>query len=111
MPCAVSASAESPQGGQETIELGPLRIMPDEQLVRVTGRTLMLSIRELHLLVELGRRVDRIVSREELFRLAWGGRCVRVMGPSTSHRLAPERVRTEAASDPSQSRDRPFTGR
>jgi DNA-binding winged helix-turn-helix (wHTH) protein len=32
----------------------------------------MLSIRELHLLIELGRRADRIVSREELYRLAWG---------------------------------------
>jgi DNA-binding response OmpR family regulator len=46
--------------------------MPGEQLVRVNGRTLMLSIRELHLLIELGRRADRVVSREELFRLAWG---------------------------------------
>lgn len=68
----MSATAQSPQGGHDVIELGPLQIMPGEQLVRVRGRTLMLSIRELHLLVELGRRADRIVSREELFRLAWG---------------------------------------
>jgi DNA-binding response OmpR family regulator len=54
------------------IELGPLQIMPGEQLVRAPGRTLMLSIRELHLLIELARRADRIVSREELYRLAWG---------------------------------------
>ena len=32
----------------------------------------MLSIRELHLLTELARRADRIMGREELFRLAWG---------------------------------------
>lgn len=32
----------------------------------------MLSIRELRLLTELARRADRIISREELFRLVWG---------------------------------------
>jgi DNA-binding response OmpR family regulator len=68
----LSAAAPSPPEGREVIHLGPLEIMPDEQLVRVNGRTLMLSIRELHLLIELGRRADRVVSREELFRLAWG---------------------------------------
>ena len=32
----------------------------------------MLSIRELRLLTELARRADRIMAREELFRLVWG---------------------------------------
>jgi len=32
----------------------------------------MLSIRELRLLTELARRADRVMSREELFRLVWG---------------------------------------
>ena len=32
----------------------------------------MLSIRELCLLTELARRADRIMAREDLFRLAWG---------------------------------------
>jgi DNA-binding response OmpR family regulator len=68
----VSATAPSPAGGHEQIDLGPLQIRPGEQIARVNGRTLMLSIRELHLLIELGRRADRIVSREELYRLAWG---------------------------------------
>jgi DNA-binding response OmpR family regulator len=40
--------------------------------VRAEGRTLRLSIRELRLLTELARRVDRVISREELFRLVWG---------------------------------------
>lgn len=31
-----------------------------------------MSIRELRLLTELARRLDRIVSREELFLLVWG---------------------------------------
>ena len=33
---------------------------------------LRLSIRELRLLTELARRLDRIVSRDELFLLVWG---------------------------------------
>jgi DNA-binding response OmpR family regulator len=55
----------------EPLEVGPLQILPDEHLARVRGRTLSLSRRELHLLIELARRADRIVPREELFRLAW----------------------------------------
>ncbi len=31
-----------------------------------------LSLQELSVLIELARRADRIVQREELFRLAWG---------------------------------------
>ena len=56
----------------EVIEVGPLQIFPDEHLARANGRVLVLSIRELRLLTELGRRADRIMPREELFRLVWG---------------------------------------
>ena len=56
----------------EVLSAGPLEIVPDEHLARASGRTLTLSIRELRLLTELARRVDRIVSREELFMLVWG---------------------------------------
>jgi DNA-binding response OmpR family regulator len=58
--------------GREVIAVGPLEILPEEHLVRARGRALMLSIRELRLLTELARREDRIMSREELFRLVWG---------------------------------------
>jgi DNA-binding response OmpR family regulator len=57
---------------QETLVVGPLEIVPDEHLARASGRTLTLSIRELRLLTELARRPDRIMSREELFKLVWG---------------------------------------
>jgi DNA-binding response OmpR family regulator len=57
---------------QEVLQIGPLEIYPDEHLARASGRTLTLSIRELRLLTELARRVDRIMSREELFSLVWG---------------------------------------
>jgi DNA-binding response OmpR family regulator len=56
----------------EVLEVGPLEIAPDEHLARASGRALMLANRELRLLTELARRADRIISREELFRLVWG---------------------------------------
>jgi DNA-binding response OmpR family regulator len=54
------------------LRAGPLEISPDQHLARVDGRTLTLSIREVRLLTELARRLDRIVSREDLFLLVWG---------------------------------------
>jgi DNA-binding response OmpR family regulator len=60
------------QSGREVLVIGPLEIVPDEHLARAKGTTLMLSIRELRVLTELARRADRIMSREELFRLVWG---------------------------------------
>jgi DNA-binding response OmpR family regulator len=133
----LSATASSPQEGREVIELGPLQVLPGEQLVRLNGRTLMLSIRELHLLLELARRADRIVSREELFRLAWGRkmragdrsvdvyvRRLRVKLEQAEpgwrfihthfgfgYRLAPERVSGDAGAGSSQVSDQSFTTR
>jgi DNA-binding response OmpR family regulator len=56
----------------EDIVIGPLEILPDDNIAIAAGRTLMLSIREFRLLTELARRADRIMRREELFRLVWG---------------------------------------
>ena len=56
----------------ELLTVGPLEILPDDHLAFAGGRALTLSLRELRLLTELARRSDRIVSREELFRLVWG---------------------------------------
>jgi DNA-binding response OmpR family regulator len=64
--------AATTQPRQEVIEIGPLEILPEEHLARARGRALMLSIRELRLLTELARRADRIMARDELFRLVWG---------------------------------------
>src|SRR5437764_5485239 len=60
------------RSSSEIIEVGPLQILPEEHLARADGRVLVLSIRELRLLTELGRRADRIMPREELFGLVWG---------------------------------------
>jgi DNA-binding response OmpR family regulator len=64
--------AATAPSSHEVIEVGPLEIVPEDHLARASGRTLTLSIRELRLLTELARRVDRIMSREELFILVWG---------------------------------------
>jgi two-component system alkaline phosphatase synthesis response regulator PhoP len=57
---------------EEILSVGPLQIVPAEHLAQAGGRILTLSIRELRLLTELARRLDRIVSREDLFLLVWG---------------------------------------
>jgi DNA-binding response OmpR family regulator len=80
----------------EVLEVGPLQIDPQEHLARVDGRALMLSIRELHLLTELARRADRIVSREELFALVWG-REMRARDRSVDVYVRKLRVKLEAA--------------
>lgn len=89
----MSATARS---SSEIIEVGPLQILPEEHLARADGRVLVLSIRELRLLTELGRRVDRIMPREELFRLVWG-REMRVGDRSVDVYVRKLRVKLEQA--------------
>jgi DNA-binding response OmpR family regulator len=60
------------QPRREVLIAGPLEILPDDNVAVAAGRTLMLSIREFRLLTELARRADRIMARDELFRLVWG---------------------------------------
>jgi DNA-binding response OmpR family regulator len=87
---------QAAQASREVLEVGPLQIIPDEHLARAEGRALMLSIRELRLLTELARRADRIVTREELFRLVWG-REMRVRDRSVDVYVRKLRVKLEAA--------------
>lgn len=54
------------------LEVGPLQILPAQRVARAGGRTVPLSVQELSVVVELARRADEVVPREELFRLAWG---------------------------------------
>lgn len=60
-------------GHGELVRIGDLEIRAREGLVLAGGRVLTLSVREFDLLVALARNAGRIVSREELYRLAWGG--------------------------------------
>ena len=56
----------------ELVKIGDLEIRPQEGLVLANGHALVLSVREFDLLVALASRAGRVVSREELYRLAWG---------------------------------------
>ncbi|MDQ3644716.1 MAG: winged helix-turn-helix domain-containing protein [Actinomycetota bacterium] len=57
----------------EALRTAQLEIRPDEGLVLAGGRALAFSVRELHLLTALARREGRVVSRAELYALAWQG--------------------------------------
>jgi len=63
---------EAAPHGTEVLRAGPLEIRPGESLAVADGRPLNLSVREFATLVSLARRAGRIVSRSELFTLAWG---------------------------------------
>jgi DNA-binding response OmpR family regulator len=56
----------------ETLRVGELEIRPREGLALARGRAMTLSVREFDLLVALAGRAGRVVSREELYRQAWG---------------------------------------
>lgn len=60
-------------GHAELFRVGDLEIRAQEGLVLASGRALTLSVREFDLLAALARNAGRIVSREELYRLVWGG--------------------------------------
>jgi DNA-binding response OmpR family regulator len=54
-----------------TLRAAELEVRVSDGLVLAGGRPVLLSLRELRLLVALLERSGRIVPREELYRLAW----------------------------------------
>jgi len=63
------AAAERPN----TLYAGELEIRLGEGLVLATGRALTLSVREFELLAAMAGRAGAIVTRDELYRVVWGG--------------------------------------
>jgi DNA-binding response OmpR family regulator len=63
---------EAAERHEDVLEAEELEVRRSDGLVLTAGRPLTLSVRELHLLIALMERRDRIVAREELYRLAWG---------------------------------------
>jgi DNA-binding response OmpR family regulator len=57
----------------ELVRIGDLEVHLDDGMVLAAGRVLTLSVREFDLLAALARNAGRIVSRADLYRLAWGG--------------------------------------
>jgi TolB-like protein len=56
--------------------LGPLLIRPSERTVVVEGREELLEPRVMQVLVALGRRAGKVLSRDDLVAACWGGRVV-----------------------------------
>ena len=56
----------------DSFRIGDLEIRPGEFMAELSGERLPLTVRELELLTALAERHDRIVSREELYRVVWG---------------------------------------
>jgi DNA-binding response OmpR family regulator len=59
------------EAAPDTMRSGDVEIRTSDGLVLVGGRAVPMSVREYRLLTALVAREGRIVSREELYRLAW----------------------------------------
>ena len=57
----------------DTLRAGPIEIEPAGFTAFARGRALTLSVHEYRLLAVLTERAGRVVSREDLYRLVWGG--------------------------------------
>jgi DNA-binding response OmpR family regulator len=57
----------------DVIHIGQLEIRAADGLLVAGGRTVTLSVREFELLVALARQAGRIVRRDALYALVWGG--------------------------------------
>jgi DNA-binding response OmpR family regulator len=57
----------------DVIRAGPVEVRPGELMATAGGQPLHLSVHEFRLLCVLAARTGRIVTREELFALVWGG--------------------------------------
>jgi DNA-binding response OmpR family regulator len=57
----------------QVVRVGELEIRPTEGLVLAAGQVVPMSVRELGVLVALASRSGRIVGRQELYELVWGG--------------------------------------
>jgi DNA-binding response OmpR family regulator len=57
---------------QHAVRAGDLEIRPADFIALASRQRLNLTVRELELLTALAERRDRIVSREELYRVVWG---------------------------------------
>jgi DNA-binding response OmpR family regulator len=51
---------------------GRLEIRPADHAALVDGRPLVLTVRELQLLVELAHNAERVMTRDELYERVWG---------------------------------------
>jgi DNA-binding response OmpR family regulator len=72
-PARSCLSVQEPHEHGAVLYAGELEIRVAEGLVLATGQALTLSVREFELLVAMAERAGAIVTREELYRIVWGG--------------------------------------
>jgi DNA-binding response OmpR family regulator len=65
--------ADPPQGPR-TLIIGHLEIRPQEFQVLVAGRRARMTVREFEIFYALVQNRDRVVRRQELYDMVWGGR-------------------------------------
>ena len=58
---------------EDVIHAGELEIRARDGLVLASGRAVVLSVRELEVLVALAQRRGTVVRRDDLYRHVWGG--------------------------------------
>src|SRR3954453_3632203 len=58
---------------EDVIHVGDLEIRAHDGRLVAGGKTVTLSVREFELLVALARQAGRIVKREALYDMVWGG--------------------------------------
>src|SRR2546421_9833505 len=73
METATETMARAASNGDgPVLRAAELELRPAEFLVLAGGRPVAMTARELDLLTALMQRADRIVSRDELYRVVWG---------------------------------------
>lgn len=55
------------------LKAGPLEVRLDQRTVLSDGLSLVLTVREFHLLAALATRPEQVLAREELYALVWSG--------------------------------------
>jgi DNA-binding response OmpR family regulator len=63
---------DAPNGSEPVLRAAELEIRPAEFLVLAGGRPVAMTARELDLLTALMQRPDRIISRDDIYRVVWG---------------------------------------
>jgi DNA-binding response OmpR family regulator len=67
------APRTGPPSAPPTLVIEHLEIRPAEFQVLVEGRRARLTVREFQIFYALAQRLDRVVLREELYDMVWGG--------------------------------------
>jgi two-component system alkaline phosphatase synthesis response regulator PhoP len=64
--------SESPLHGEVAIQVGPLRVLPEEFVATLNGERLVLTSKEFELLVLLASNPGRVMRRDRIAREVWG---------------------------------------